>query len=438
MVEHPPRKLAVILHADVVGSTALVQRNETIAHGRIQDAFRRFSRTIENYGGMTHELRGDALVAEFDRASDAVSAALAFQATNAAFNATLDDHIRPQIRMGISLGEVVIADNTITGAGVVLAQRIEQLAESGGVCIQGAAYETVPQRLPFAYENLGEQEVKGFADPVRVYAVNMKRGETIPAPEPVEAARVRGRNPMWPWLVAGVTVVLILIGGGLTWWHPWESREEPTATERATIPLPEDSVNRAGYGRTIVKAGRMNLKLDLPSRWDARLVTGESKMYEGFEFGVADPPGVPENLLSGVNGIPSDTQVVIARDGEGVAHFKVFKLHPEYIIALEDRKKWIQDDVVKMVLRWYAGVYDYEEERGATKMTKLHSGEEVTVIESVLRINYRTRHVRMAYAKFGASYVNYIVFFFYNEEDPHEIGDDVVGTVIGAATKLFN
>ncbi len=66
------RKLAVILHADVVGSTALVQKNEVLAHERIQSAFNTFSETIASYGGIAREIRGDALVAEFNRASDAV------------------------------------------------------------------------------------------------------------------------------------------------------------------------------------------------------------------------------------------------------------------------------------------------------------------------------------------------------------------------------
>ena len=79
MTEYLPRKLAVILHADVVGSTTLVQLNETLAHERIQASFQRFSRTIKNHGGIAHELRGDALVAEFERASDAVTAALSYQ-----------------------------------------------------------------------------------------------------------------------------------------------------------------------------------------------------------------------------------------------------------------------------------------------------------------------------------------------------------------------
>ena len=81
------------------------------------------------------------------------------------------------------MGEVVVADNTVTGEGVVLAQRLEQLAEPGGVCIQGAAYETVLKRLPFEYENLGERQVKGSEQPVRVYAVSLKPGGAIPESE---------------------------------------------------------------------------------------------------------------------------------------------------------------------------------------------------------------------------------------------------------------
>jgi len=181
------RKLIVILHADVVGSTALVQKNETLAHERIQNTFRRFSQTISYHDGIAHEIRGDALVAEFAKASDAVSASLAFQATNATHNEQLSDDLKPVLRIGIAMGEVVIADNTVTGEGVVLAQRLEQLAEQGGICIQGAAYGTLPKRLPFEYENLGEQQLKGFDDPVSVYAVSLKPGNAIPEP--------RSKNP---------------------------------------------------------------------------------------------------------------------------------------------------------------------------------------------------------------------------------------------------
>ncbi len=137
MVNPHVRRLTVMLHADVISSTTLVQKDEALAHQRMQDAFHKFSTTIESYGGKTLELRGDALLAEFGRASDAVCAALAFQAANTQYNKMVDDDVRAELRVGLSLGEVIIADDTVTGAGVVLAQRLEQLANPGGVVIQG-------------------------------------------------------------------------------------------------------------------------------------------------------------------------------------------------------------------------------------------------------------------------------------------------------------
>jgi adenylate cyclase len=182
MAGTPPRKLAVILHADVVGSTLLVQKDEGVAHERIQAVFQRLSQTTKSYGGIAHEIRGDALVAEFSRASDAVCAALAFQADNT--SRFEEDDLGPNVRVGISLGEVVIADGTVTGAGVVLAQRLEQVAQPGAVVVQGSVSETVPTRMPFEYESLGEQTLKGFEQPVRAFVVSLRSGGDIPAPDP--------------------------------------------------------------------------------------------------------------------------------------------------------------------------------------------------------------------------------------------------------------
>lgn len=188
-------KLAVILHADVVGSTALVQKNESIAHDRIQDAFRRFSSVIHSYGGTTHELRGDALVAGFENASDAVSASLAFQQLNTGQNSQFRDDIVPEVRIGIAAGEVVIADNTVTGEGVVLAQRIEQFAEPAGICIQGAVSEIIPRRLPFNYRSLGDKSLKGFKEPVRILAVSLKPGSEMLAPNPSQVVGESSTSP---------------------------------------------------------------------------------------------------------------------------------------------------------------------------------------------------------------------------------------------------
>ena len=84
---HLSGKLAVILHADIAGSTALVQLDERLAHERIQETFHRFGNIIGQYQGRVRELRGDALLAEFDRASDAVTAALSLQSDQSKYNA---------------------------------------------------------------------------------------------------------------------------------------------------------------------------------------------------------------------------------------------------------------------------------------------------------------------------------------------------------------
>ncbi len=181
----PSRQLAIILHADIVGSTALVQVDESVAHYRMQGVFKRFSKIIQQYGGITHELRGDALVAKFGLASNAVSASLYFQRENTRVNSEYKDSILPEVRVGIAMGEVIIADNTITGTGVILAQRLEQLALSGGVVIQNAIFETIPKRLPFEFTNLGEQHLKGFDTPVTGFSVALTPGAKIPEADTV-------------------------------------------------------------------------------------------------------------------------------------------------------------------------------------------------------------------------------------------------------------
>ncbi len=226
----------------MAGSTTLVQLDETLAHERIRDAFERFSETIRAYGGTPQELRGDALLATFSRASDAVSASLSFQVGNTHHNETLADDIRPEIRIGIALGEVVIADGTLIGPDVVIAQRIEQLAEPGGTCIQGTAYETIPRRLPFEYTSLGEQQLKGFDESVRVYAVKSVPGEEIPDPDPVPEPNlqqsVKPASARRTW--AAAIVVLLLVAGGLTaWLQPWKSDVERADPAKMAFALPD-------------------------------------------------------------------------------------------------------------------------------------------------------------------------------------------------------
>ena len=230
-------KLAVILHADVVGSTQLVQQDEQLAHDRIQVAFRRFSDTIARYNGRVQELRGDALLAEFARASDAVVAALAFQSDHQNYLAELEDAILPSIRVGIALGEVVIADRTVTGAGVVLAQRIEQLAESGGICITSAVHEALPNRLPFVMESLGEQNLKGFEDSVRVYRVWLDSNESIPPPQ--QNSNQQSILKTWHWMAIAAVAVMLTVAVIGFWSKTSMPTVESASLDNMAFPLPD-------------------------------------------------------------------------------------------------------------------------------------------------------------------------------------------------------
>ena len=230
-------KLAVILHADVVGSTTLVQQDKELAHERIQDSFKHFSDTIEKYHGQVLELRGDALLAEFKRASDAVTAALSFQVDHTYNLSRLKDDLRPATRVGIAMGEIVIADSTATGAGVVQAQRIEQLADQGGVCITAAIHEGLSNNLPFDLENLGEKKLKGFDYSVQVFRIELKPGESIPPPR---ESRQSDTPPKTRGLmVTAVVIALLLAGSAAYWFKSRVPQVEVASAERMVFPLPD-------------------------------------------------------------------------------------------------------------------------------------------------------------------------------------------------------
>jgi adenylate cyclase len=229
-------KLAVILHADVAASTRLVQQDEHVAHERIQDAFNRFSSVINQYSGHVLELRGDALLAEFDRPSDAVSATLSFQSNHSKFLSSLEGDLKPEIRVGIAMGEVVVADNTVTGAGVVLAQRVEQLANPGGLCISSAVQESLSKRLPVEFNNLGEQTLKGFDDPVKVFSVKLKSGEMVSPPQSRSQPRLHQNFRKQYGLVI---VVLIIIGVSIYFDYKGEQQEDPTSMDKMSLPIPD-------------------------------------------------------------------------------------------------------------------------------------------------------------------------------------------------------
>lgn len=229
-------KLAIILHADIAGSTKMVQQDEHLAHERIQETFRRFSATIKEYSGLVLELRGDALLAEFERPSDAVLASQAFQSSQSEFLASIMDELKPQVRVGIAMGEVVVADSTITGVGVVMAQRVEQLATPGGLCITSAVHESLSKRLPVEFENLGELNLKGFDEPIRVFSVGLKSGESVTPPTSKEqSVSRRGITKK----ISLAIIVLMTLGVALYFFGTVGLQPDRDSRDQVASTLPE-------------------------------------------------------------------------------------------------------------------------------------------------------------------------------------------------------
>jgi adenylate cyclase len=168
------RKLTAILSADVKGYSRLMGQDEE-ATVRTLTEFREVMATlIQEHRGRVVDSPGDNLLAEFPSVVDAVHCAAEIQQVLGVKNAALSENRRMEFRIGINLGDVIEEGDRIYGDGVNIAARVEGLAQPGGICISGSAYEQIENKLPLEYEYMGEHSVKNITKPVRVYRVGTK------------------------------------------------------------------------------------------------------------------------------------------------------------------------------------------------------------------------------------------------------------------------
>ena len=164
------RRLAAIMSADVVGYSRLIRADEegTLAALKTLRSDLVDPKLAEHNGRIV-KLMGDGMLAEFPSVVDAVRTAVETQRAVAEHNANIPEDKRIEFRIGINLGDVVIDGDDIQGDGVNIAARLEGIAEPGGICVSGMVYEGVRDRIDFPFEDLGEQEVKNVARPLRVW-----------------------------------------------------------------------------------------------------------------------------------------------------------------------------------------------------------------------------------------------------------------------------
>jgi class 3 adenylate cyclase/TolB-like protein len=168
------RRLAAVVAADVAGYSRLMSVDESGTLAALKSHRRELiDPKIAEYGGRIVKTTGDGLLLEFPSVVEAVRCAVDVQRAMRARNARLPADQRIEFRIGINVGDIIPDGNDIYGDGVNVAARLEGLSEAGGICVSKAVRDQVVDKLSFAFEDLGEQQVKNIARPIDVYRIEL-------------------------------------------------------------------------------------------------------------------------------------------------------------------------------------------------------------------------------------------------------------------------
>jgi class 3 adenylate cyclase len=248
------RKIAAIFAADIAGYSRLVAEDEEetlrrlAAYRAVTDDF------IAKAGGRIFNTAGDAVLAEFPSAVEAVRCAIDIQESLRTRNMAYPPSRQMSFRIGITIGDVVERDGDLLGDGVNIAARLEGLAEVGGICVSRAVHEQVANKLSVQFADIGAQEVKNIPTPVHAFMVAMRREDGTYATPLVRkpAAKSAAASPAWMWPLAVTIVCVAAIGvGGFLYLTKMEmanlpKEAPPTAHVAAAMPAPAVSVAPAG------------------------------------------------------------------------------------------------------------------------------------------------------------------------------------------------
>ncbi len=225
------RKIAAILAADIAGYSRLVAEDEEETLRRLASYREVIDDFIAKASGRIFNTAGDAVLAEFPSAVDAVRCAIDIQESLRTRNMAYPPSRQMSFRIGITIGDVVERNGDLLGDGVNIAARLEGLAEVGGICVSRAVHEQVANKLSVQFADIGAQEVKNIPTPVHAYMVAMRREDgtygkpQLKKPSKLAAAPVW----MWPLVVAVVSVTGIGVTGFL-----YNTKLKQTANVAAT------------------------------------------------------------------------------------------------------------------------------------------------------------------------------------------------------------
>ena len=228
------RKLAVIFAADVVGYSRLMHADEEATVKTLSEYREIMNSFIARHEGRVLDMVGDAALAEFGSAVEAVRCAIAIQEEIATRNAELPDDRKLRFRIGINVGDVLVKDDTLYGDGVNVAARLESLAEPGGICTSDSVFTQVKHKMSIGFEDMGPQEVKNIAEPVDAFRI-VPGSVSVTAPAdvaPKSRAATKWRIPA----IAMAAIVVVLVA---VWqFYPRGSEKVTETASKASMGLP--------------------------------------------------------------------------------------------------------------------------------------------------------------------------------------------------------
>jgi TolB-like protein/class 3 adenylate cyclase len=212
MVQERPfrveRRLAAIMAGDVAGYSRLMHQDEEATHAKVTILLTDgVTPAISEHGGRIVKSTGDGFLAEFPSAVEAVRAAVQFQTRIKELTAADEDDKRIAFRVGINVGDVIVEPHDVFGDGVNIAARLESIAEPGGICISSSAYDHIGDRVGVEFADMGEQNLKNIARPIRAYAVVRDRSGSV-----IEGGRMTSSMSLAPRL-SMVVLPFTNIGG---------------------------------------------------------------------------------------------------------------------------------------------------------------------------------------------------------------------------------
>jgi class 3 adenylate cyclase len=238
------RKIAAIFAADIAGYSRLVAEDEEETLRRLASYRQVTDDFIAKGGGRIFNTAGDAVLAEFPSAVEAVRCAIDIQESLRTRNMAYPPSRQMAFRIGITIGDVVERDGDLLGDGVNIAARLEGLAEVGGICISRAVHEQVANKLSVQFADIGAQEVKNIPTPVHAYMVAMRREDgSYATPQVKKPAKPQAATqPNWMWPVAVTIVGLAAIGvGGFLYFTKLETSAPSKVAVASSSPSPSPS-----------------------------------------------------------------------------------------------------------------------------------------------------------------------------------------------------